>query len=401
MKRIVYINIGNFGSTGMIVNGISENAKLNGFDVLKCYPELPINSPKADDDYIISSNIVRKINNLLGFVTGYSGLFSFFTTRKLINRISSFNPDIIHLHNIHSSFLNFPMLFRYIAKNNIKLVWTLHDCWAFTGRCPYFTMVGCDKWKCGCCKCEYPKLNYPRTLIDKSKKMWILKKNIFTSIRNVTIVTPSHWLEMLIKESFLNVLPVVTINNGIDTHVFKPTKNDFREKYNIENKFVVLGVAFGWGPRKGLDVFIELSRRLNDRYQIVLVGTDKDIDSILPKNIISIHRTNSRKELAGIYTASDVFVNPTREDNYPTVNMEAISCGTPVITFNTGGSPEIIDNTCGVVVDPNDIDSIVTEIKGICLSKKYSEEACLKRAKSFNMNDKYQEYIDLYLKIHS
>lgn len=188
------------------------------------------------------------------------------------------------------------------------------------------------------------------------------------------------------------------INNGIDLSVFKPIENDFRKKNGLIGKKIVLGVAFGWGVRKGLDVFIELAKRLSDDYQIVLVGTDNYVDKQLPANIISIHRTQNQKELAEIYTAADVFVNPTREENYPTVNMEAIACGTPVVTFRTGGSPEIPDETCGSVVDCDDIDAMESEIQRICEEKPYSVAACLKRAKSFDLNDRFEEYVELYRK---
>lgn len=216
----------------------------------------------------------------------------------------------------------------------------------------------------------------------------------------MTIVTPSQWLAGLVKQSFLKDYPVKVINNGIDLSVFKPMESDFREKYGIrKSDFVLLGVAFGWSTRKGLDVFIELTEKLPENYRIILVGTDDKADKQLPKSIISIHRTQNQTELAEIYTASDVFVNPTREDNFPTVNMEAIACGTPVITFNTGGSSECIDETCGSVVPCDDIDELEKEIKRVCLERPYIFDMCIKRAKFFEKNTKFKEYIDLYTKI--
>lgn len=212
----------------------------------------------------------------------------------------------------------------------------------------------------------------------------------------MTIVTPSQWLAELVKESFLGKYPIKVINNGIDLNVFKPAKNNFKEKYGIENKHIVLGVSFGWGYRKGLDVFIELSKQLGESYQLVLVGTDVSVDKQLPKNIISIHRTQDQKELAELYTAADVFVNPTREENYPTVNMEALACGTPIVTFKTGGSPEILDNTCGVVVDCEDTSSMKKAIIDICENGIFTEDACLRRSRSFKARVLFDEYIDLY-----
>ena len=232
--------------------------------------------------------------------------------------------------------------------------------------------------------------------LDTSKKMYQLKKEWFCGVENMTIVTPSQWLSDLVKQSFLKDYPVKVINNGIDLSVFKPVESDFREKYGLVDKKIVLGVSFGWGYRKGLDVFVELAKWLSDDYRIVLVGTDANTDSSLPENIISIHRTDNQTELAKIYTAADVFVIPTREENYPTVNMEAIACGTPVVTFKTGGSPEIVDESCGSVVEVDDGDAMEKEIIRICEEKPYSNSACLERAKTFDMNDRFNEYVELY-----
>lgn len=317
-------------------------------------------------------------------------------TAKLISKLKGIKPNIVHLHNLHNCYINLPMLFDYIKKSKINVVWTLHDCWGFTGLCSHFTILNCIKWKTGCFECPNKK-GYPPAAFDKTKTMWKLKRKWFTGVENMTIVTPSKWLADLVKQSYLKDYPVKVINNGIDLDIFKPTQSNFREKHNLKDKFIVLGVAFGWGKRKGLDVFVELSKRLDsNKYQIVLVGTDNNIDAQLPSNIISIHRTQNQVELAEIYTAADVFANPTREENYPTVNMESIACGTPVLTFRTGGSPESLDENTGLVINCNDIDAMEKEIIRICETKPYSVEDCLKRAKRFDMNDKYKEYIELY-----
>ena len=302
---------------------------------------------------------------------------------------------MIHLHNLHGWYINFPLLFKYIKKNNIRVIWTLHDCWTFTGHCPHFDMIGCEKWKTGCYQC--PQIGeYPASYADISKWMYKHKKQWFTGVEDMTLVTPSEWLANLTRQSFLKDYPVKVINNGIDLSIFKPTESDFRKKYDLEDKFILLGVAFGWGKRKGLDVFIELSKRLDERYQIVLVGTDENVDKQLPKNIISIYRTQNQTELAEIYTAADLFVNPTREENFPTVNIESLACGTPIVTFRTGGSPEIIDESCGVVVEKDDIDGMQKEIERIYEKRPFGQEDCVKRAQNFDMNDKFAEYVELY-----
>lgn len=395
--KTVLINSCNFGSTGNIMLEIAETAENGGYTAAVCYPQSRDNSRKQKEkDLIIGTRFSRNIHLQLAGITGLNGCFSYFSTLKLLKKLDKFKPDIIHLHNLHNCYINLSMLFKYIKKHNIKTVWTLHDCWSFTGHCPHFDMIGCEKWKTGCCNCPQYKY-YPKSLFDNSKIMYRLKRKWFSGVKNMTIVTPSEWLAGLVKESYLKDYPVKVINNGIDLNVFKPTESDFIKKYALENKYIVLGVAFGWGRRKGLDVFIELAKRLDEeKYKIVLVGTDDNIDKLLPDNIISIHRTQNQTELAEIYTAADVFANPTREENYPTVNMEALACGTPVVTFNTGGSPEMLDETCGAAVAKDDNDAMYNEIIRICEKKPYSMEACIKKAKGFDKNEKFGEYIRLY-----
>ena len=390
--KIVQINtVCGKGSTGKICVSISE--MLNNINI-----DNKIYYFYGDSDYSaskkLSNKIYIKIQALKSRIFGNYGFNSKYLTKKLIIELRKYNPDIVHIHNIHGHNVNLKLFFNYLSKKNKKVVYTFHDCWAFTGYCPHFAMVNCDKWTKECNSCIQKK--YFSWIFDKSKKNFLRKREAMNDL-NMTIVTPSKWLANLVKQSFLKDYPVKVINNGIDLTVFKPTESDFRAKYNIsEDTYILLGVAFGWGKRKGLDVFIALAKRLPQNYQIVLVGTDDNVDKQLPKNIISIHRTQNQTELAEIYTSADLFVNPTREENYPTVNMEALACGTPVLTFRTGGSPEIIDETCGSVVDVNDIDSLEKEILRICETKPYSKGACLERAKSFDMNDRFKEYITLY-----
>ena len=395
--KIAILNSVPYGSTGKIAYEITKSAINQDNMVLLFfgYSSHPLSEIKMSRAFI-GSKISKITHMILSNVFGLNGCFSFFLTLKFLVMLDRFEPDIIHLHNLHGWYINLPMLFKYIKRHNIKTVWTLHDCWSFTGHCPYFDIVGCNKWKTGCYGCPQYK-EYPKSLFDNSKYMYRLKKKWFTGVKNMTIVTPSEWLAGLVKESYLKDYPVKVINNGIDLNVFKPTESDFRKKYALENKYIVLGVAFGWGRRKGLDVFVELARRLDkEKYKVVLVGTDDNVDKLLPENIISIHRTQNQTELAKIYSAADVFANPTREENYPTVNMEALACGTPVVTFNTGGSPEILDETCGAAVVKNDIDAMYNEIIRICEARPYSLEACIKKAKDFDKNEKFGEYIRLY-----
>lgn len=394
--KIAEINSCNFGSTGNIMLEIAEVAEKCGHTAAVCYPKSRGNAKKQKEtDIVIGSRISRNFHLKLAEITGLNGYFSYFSTLNFLKKLDEFKPDIIHMHNLHNCYINLPLLFGYIKKHNIKTVWTLHDCWSFTGHCPYFDIAECSKWKTGCHSCPQYK-NYPKSIFDNSEYMYNLKKKWFTGVENMTIVTPSRWLAELVKESYLKDYQVKVINNGIDLNIFKPTESDFREKHGLQDKFIILGVASPWKERKGLDVFLELAERLDDSYRIVLVGLAKEQKEVLPPNIIGLERTANQTELAGIYTAADVFANPTREENYPTVNMEAIACGTPVVTFNTGGSPEIMDETCGAVAAKNDIDGICNEIIKICENKPYSKNDCLKRAESFDKNEKFREYIRLY-----
>ena len=400
--RIVQINGGAKGSTGKIMMGIAEVARAQGHEVMCASPITTTNRDAGEDCgyYRIGTFNSRRVNVALARITGFNGCFAWFETYKLLKKIDEFKPDIIHLHNLHDSYINLSMLFSYIKKHNVPTVWTLHDCWAFTGQCPYFTIVKCDKWKAGCHNCPQYK-EYPASLYDNTKKMWQLKKKWFTGVKNMTIVTPSEWLTGLARESYLKQYPIEVINNGIDLNVFKPTHSNFREQYGIPgDKYIVLGVSFAWGYRKGLDCFVEMAEKLGEQYQIVLVGTDDEIDKNLPKNIISIHRTQNQKELAEIYSTADVFAMPTREENYPTVNMEAIACGTPVVTFDTGGSPEMLDDKTGIVVEANDIEATVKAIKDICEKKRCNdEEYIVAYSKDFDMQKKFAEYIELYANV--
>lgn len=394
--KIFQINAVPYGSTARIMLGISQTAERNGYVAyMSCgYSYHPIK--ELQGKYIkIGSPIEKLFHTYAAKITGLNGYYSYFSTLRLIKQIKQIKPDVLHLHNLHGWYLHLPTLFSFIKKENIKVVWTLHDCWAFTGHCPYFDMVGCEKWQTECYACPQYKA-YPATYFDCSKKLYKSKKSWFTRVKDMTIVTPSVWLAEMVKQSYLKEYKVQVINNGIDLSAFAPIQSDFKNRYGLEDKTLLLGVALDWGARKGLDVFVELAKRLPESFQIVLIGTNENIEKQLPDRIISIRRTQNVAELAEIYTAADIFVNPTREDNFPTVNIEALACGTPIVTFKTGGSPEILDETCGVVVEKNDIDAMEKEILRLAKEKPFSAEACRKRAEEFDKNEKFKEYLELY-----
>lgn len=377
------------GSTGHIAVAVSELLTKENIENYILYTA-------GESDYPLGIKYAKKweikAQALRSRILGEYGFNSKGITKRLIAELEKIQPNVVYLHNLHGHNCDLKTLFKYFKEKKIKLYWTFHDCWAFTAYCPHFDMIGCDKWKTGCEKCPQRKIY--SWFFDKSKKLYQWKKEAFSGL-DLTVITPSEWLAGLVKESFFKEYPVKVIHNGIDLSVFKPTESDFRARYGLKDKFIVLGVAFGWGARKGLDVIIELAKRLGEEYQIVLVGVNEQVEKTLPKNIIAIRKTQNQKELAEIYTAADVFVNPTREENYPTVNMESLACGTPIITFKTGGSPEIIDDTCGIVVEKDDIDGLEKEIRRVYSEKPFGEKACMERARDFDRIEKFSEYVKL------
>ena len=395
--RIAQVNVTcAAGSTGKICKAIGESLLANGSRSYILHVQA---QPDTEDLIACATPRYIKLQAVKSRLAGNYGFNSRSATKRLITHLERIKPDIVHLHNLHSHNVHLGMLFEYLKKKQIRVVWTFHDCWAFTGYCPHFTMAKCDKWKTGCERC--PQYRCHSFLFDRSRQLYQKKKGLFTGL-DMTIVTPSQWLANLVKESFLKDYPVTVIHNGIDLSVFRPRESDFREKYGIaSDKHILLGVAFDWGIRKGLDVFVRLSETLDPSgYQIVLVGTNEDVDKQLPSNIISIHRTQNQAELAEIYSAADLLLNPTREDTYPTVNMESLACGTPVLTFRTGGSPEILDETCGAVVPCDDTEAFRSEILRICEGQTFSKKHCVRKALEFDQNNKYKEYVELYERIN-
>lgn len=342
--RILIINsVCGIGSTGRICADLAQQFEKDGHEVKIAYGRSGYVPEKFKKYAVrIGTDFDVKLHALRTRLFDTHGFGSKSATKKFLKWADEFNPDLVWLHNIHGYYINIEMLFDWLkSRPQTQVKWTLHDCWAFTGHCSYFTMANCNKWQTQCSNCPQIK-TYPSSLYDNSKNNFERKKAAFTGVKNMTLITPSKWLADLAKQSFLKEYPVEVIYNTIDKNIFKPTPSDFRKKYNLENKKIILGVASVWEERKGLKDFLKLAQVLDEKYVIVLVGvSDKQIKT-LPKNCIGIKRTSSPQELAQIYTAADVFFNPTYEDNYPTVNLEAQACGCPVITYDTGGCRETI-----------------------------------------------------------
>ena len=397
---IVEINAYSYGSTGNIMMQIAEQARKKGHKVITYSTIIfsgrnPAQKNEIPDHRYFSSYFENFLHYSFAQLTDGNGFFSILATFRLIHQLKKLNPDVVHLHNLHQFCINIPLLARYINKNKIKTVWTFHDCWAFTGHCMHFEHSGCNGWKTGCGNCPQRYYN-PRSRVDWSKKIWKKKYRLFSMLDTLAIVTPSEWLARLVRQSFFCSCPVTVINNGINTNVFMPHGYGFKETNGFEGKYIVLGVSSDWGYSKGLDVFVRLAQELGTDYKVVLVGLNEHIAKSLPECIFAVGRTSNKEELAKIYSAADVFVNPTREDTFPTVNMEALACGTPVVTFDTGGSPEILDSTCGVVVEKDDFDSLKRETIRICQERPFTIEDCVKRAGCFQEDKMFSSYLSLY-----
>lgn len=362
MKVLMINVVCGIRSTGRICTDLATALEAQGHEVKIAYGRENVPEQFQRFAVRIGTDLDVKLHGVKARLLDGAGFGCKRATEKFIEWVKEYDPDVIHLHNIHGYYINVGVLFEYLRECGKKVIWTLHDCWAFTGHCVYFDYVGCNKWKNGCGHCPQ-KSEYPARIgPDMSRKNYAIKRELFTGIPNMTLVTPSQWLADLISESYMKDYPTKVIHNGVDTDVFKPTESNVKERYNCQEKKIVLGVAAVWDKRKGLDSFIELSKILDDSYQIILVGLSREQIEKLPENIIGIERTNSVKELAELYTAADVFVNPTLEDNYPTTNLEAIACGTPVVTFDTGGSPESA-KIHGVSVPKKDVHGLVTALE--------------------------------------
>lgn len=397
--KILQINTTiNSGSTGRIAEDIGCVLLENGHESFIAFGR----GDKESKSTKIKIGTQKDVNRhgVLTLLTDRHGFGSKKATIELVKEIDKISPDVIGLHNIHGYYVNIEILFNYITQKNIPVIWTLHDCWSFTGHCTYFDSVGCEKWKTQCEKCPKTKM-YPKSIgLDNSFKNFNDKKRIFNQIKNLQIVTPSHWLKDLVRQSFLRH-PAMCIHNGIDLNQFKPILRieSLKQKRRLINKKIILGVASIWDERKGLKDFFELRNMLNKDMVIVLIGLSQKQQSILPTGILGIPRTESIQELVMWYSAADVFVNPTYQDNFPTTNIEALACGTPVITYNTGGSPEAIDLHTGEIISKGDTSSLKAAVTDWCTTKNrdHTREKCRARAvQLFNKEDRYLDYLHLY-----
>lgn len=394
--KILQINVTcNWGSTGRIAEEIGQLIIDKGGENYIAYGRYKNNS--KSNSIKIGNKIDIYCHLFQSRLFDKHGLCSKRATIKFIKQIQEISPDIIHLHNIHGYYLNYPILFNYLSNANIPVIWTLHDCWPFTGHCAYFDFVNCNKWIKQCHNCK--ALNtYPKAFIDSSYSNYLIKKETLTKVPNMILVPVSNWLNNLISKSFLSHYKTYTIHNGINLDIFKPTIDEtIINKYHLKNRFIILGLTNIWAERKGLNDILKLNQLIDhDIFQIVLVGLTKKQIEQLPSSIVGIPRTDSIQDLVKLYSHAGAFINPTWEDNFPTTNLEALACGTPIITYDTGGSPEAIDEKTGYVIPKGDINKLYKAIKKVQKGSIKREDCRLRAEKLYNKEDRFKEYIDLY-----
>ena len=390
--KVLFINMAyGAGSTGKIIADIMDMLKKNGTDVKARYGtgEQSHNA----DAVKVSGKLGYYFHNAASRLTDHAGLYSWAATRKMIREIKAFQPDLIHLHTLHGFYVNYEMLFRFLKEADIPVVWTLHDCWAFTGHCTHFSQAKCTQWQTECRDCKLLR-RYPQCYgRGDVRRNFLRKKRAFTGVKNLTITTPSRWLANQVSRSFLRDYPRTVIPNGIDRRIFRPQSSGLRKKYRLEDKKIVLGAANVWNTRKGLPDMLTLADRLGSAYQVVLIGlTERQLPDI-PANVLGLLRTANQTELAQWYSAADVFVNPTYEETFGLTTVEAQACGTPVVVYQTDGCPETVAPGNGRLVPQGDMQALEYAVRDI------TDGSCRvdpQRVAQFEKDAVYQDYLELY-----
>ena len=377
-------------STGKITESIAKLAMSRGWECYIMHGARCVGRT-IQNHFQVSSLVGEYIHYAESLLLDRHGLGSRLATKRAVKIIQDIKPDVIQLHCVHGYYINYKYLFEYLNTTDIPVVWTFHDCWAFTGHCAHFMTAGCDKWKSsGCYDCSLLR-SYPKALTDRSRKNFDLKKQLFSANKNLHIVAVSDWLASLVKASFLGNKDIRVINNGVDIERFRPCAE------KSVSKFKILGVASAWNKDKGLFDFYKLRNLMAaDEYEMTLVGLSKEQVEQLPTGIKGVTRTKSVEDLAQLYSESNVFVNPTYADSFPTVNMEALSCGTPVITYKTGGSPEIIDSKTGIVVDQGSVLKLACAIHNMKDNPMSSSECRNRAERLYNSSERFLDYVVLY-----
>lgn len=395
--KLLQINVAaNWGSHGRIAEEIGLEAMAQGWESYIAYGRYA--NPSKSHIVKIGDLFDHCLHGAQSLLLDRHGLASCGPTKKLIREIEQIKPDLIHLHNIHGFYLNYPILFRYLSTVDIPVVWTLHDCWAFTGHCAWPIHGHCDRFQEQCCHCPLQSKGYPKSfLLDRSRSNFKLKKRYFRSLQDLHLVTVSRWLEQQVRLSFMQDMDIRTIYNGLDTEVFRPSGTPPTSV--TDGHPLVLGVCNAWYDWKGLDDMAALREILPDDYEIMVVGVNEDQMHRLPEGITCIRRTDSVSQLAEIYSQADVFVNPSKVESFGMTTAEALSCGTPSIVYDTSACPEVVDNLTGRVVPLGDVNALAKAVMEICSlpGREAMRQACRERAiRLFNRQDRYKEYLQLY-----
>lgn len=394
MPKLLQINItANWGSTGKIAEAIGVEAINRGWESYIAYGRWC--NPSQSHLIKVGGRWDKYFHFAEQRIRDNEGLCSRSATKRLVQQIELIKPNIVQLHNIHDHYLNYQLLFEYLNQTEIKVVWTFHDCWAFTGHCFHFVTKNCEKWKTGCCDCPMKNV-LPKTLLDRSKRNFELKKYLFGSCESLTIVPCSEWMAGFVRQSFLKDKRIEVIKNGVDLNVFRPLKRN-----ENGHNFSILAVSSVWNEDKGLYDIFRLRELLPEQYSITIVGLSAKQLGQLPTGIKGIERTQNVEELVQLYSDANVLINPTYADTFPTVNLEALACGTPVVTYRTGGSPEAIDENTGLIVEQGDVEAIASIVKSFELRDKSEVEAqrkaCRDRAERyFNKEERYNDYMTVY-----
>lgn len=393
MKVIMINSVYGHGSTGKIVLNLCEMLENKNERALVLYGRG--NNCQDERAIKVSTKLGVYKHVLLARAFDKAGFFSAKETNNIISIIKEYNPDIIHLHNMHGYYVNIQILLDFLGGTDIPIVWTLHDCWAITGHCTYFSYAECNKWKTKCNHCKQKK-KYPMSvLLDNSLRNFEIKKKAYSKVTNITIVCVSKWLASVVKDSILATKRIEVIYNGLDMNKFRPTKSNIREKLGIRDKYMFLCVSDDWDERKGVaDIFL-LSKKIGSKAVVVVIGANKKQRESFPENVIGIEKTWNQQELIEYYSAADVFFNPSREETFGMVTVEAMACGTPVIVYDTTACKELVDVNCGIVLPYLQLNR--TPVEQLFLDKSKYSSACRKRAVSlFDENICYENYYHLY-----
>lgn len=382
-------------STGRICTDLAQMLEAKGHQVKIAYGRMAVPEVHQKYAYRIGSDRDVKLHGLKARLWDASGFGSIAATKRFIRWVKEYDPDLIHLHNIHGYYLNVELLFQYLRSCGKPILWSFYDCWSFTGHCAHFDYNGCQKWQKGCSKCRFSQ-EYPKSFLDRSAANYEKKRKLFTGIPNLQLIVPSKWMAKMVSQSYMKDYPCHVLPNGIDVAQFVASDGDVREKYGIGEKSLVLGVSSVWQKMKGLTHINDLAQKLpKEKYAILLVGGGEDKEPIDP-SILRVHHTDSIDALCRIYTAADVFINPTLQETQGLTTVEAFACGTPAVVFNAGGAAECVDDTCGIIVPKDDTNALQAAIEKVCREKPFKAEACRKKAEAYDKNVCYQAFMALY-----